>query len=470
MTFRSPGSSPSIIHRPKRRNRPRFRRTGSGGAVPAMRAAFAMMAVLLALLGLTSFGASARQTVSPTGSASSVYVIPIRGEIEPGIGNFLERSLGDAEEAGASAVVLDISTPGGRLDTVLEMRDAILDSPLRTIAFVNREAFSAGALITIASTEIWMTPGAVFGAATPVDGGTGETADAKVVSAVRSTFRATAEERQRDPVLAEAMVDPAVSVEGLDTATTLLTLTTSQAGELGYLDGIAADRTALLAALGLGDASVTVTSVSPIEQLVRWLTNPLLASLLVMLGLFLIIVDGLFEGFGFVAVIGVICLGLFFGGHSLAGLAGWEDLLLVGLGLGLIALEIVVIPGFGLAGIAGLLALVAGLFLTMTGRGVGDLQLTDEIVRTAWLVVLAIAGAVAGVIGAVTLIPRFMGVSPGPLERFGLGRLALNSTVDGSSDERPVSQPGWLVRSLHGHEVLSPDDQPVPDRSDRWRR
>ncbi|CAA9572107.1 MAG: Putative membrane-bound ClpP-class protease associated with aq_911 [uncultured Thermomicrobiales bacterium] len=469
MTFRSPGPHSPMVHRPKPRNPARTGHAGPARALAALRAAFAIMAVLLTVLGTTPFSAAAQQAASASPEAT-VYVIPIRGEIEPGVGNFLERSLGDAEEAGATTVVLDISTPGGRLDTVLEMRDAILDSPLRTIAFVNREAFSAGALITIASDEIWMTPGAVFGAATPVNGGTGETADAKVVSAVRSTFRATAEEHGRDPVVAEAMVDPAVTVDGLDSPTTLLTLTTTQAGERDYLDGIADDRADLLADLGFGASSVTVTSLSPIEHLVRWLTNPLVASLLVMLGLFLIIADGLFGGFGFVAVAGVISLGLFFGGHSLAGLAGWEDLLLVGLGLGLIALEIAVIPGFGLAGISGLVALAAGLFLTMTGRGVGELQLTDELVRTAWLVVLAIGGAVVGVIGAMTLIPRLIGVSPGPLGRSGLGRLALSATVDERVDERPVNRPSWLVRSLRGDQVLEDDDRPHPGPSDRWQR
>ena len=97
-------------------------------------------------------------------------------------------------------MILDIDTPGGRLDAVLQMRDALLGSPVRTIAFVDRTAFSAGALIAIAAEEIYMTPGAVMGAATPVDGVTGETASEKIVSAVRTTFKATAEARGRDPL------------------------------------------------------------------------------------------------------------------------------------------------------------------------------------------------------------------------------------------------------------------------------
>jgi membrane-bound serine protease (ClpP class) len=142
-----------------------------------------------------------------------VYVALITGTIDLGLAPYLERVIGEAEDAGAAAVILDINTPGGRLDAVLQMNDALLDANVRTIAFVNRTAFSAGALIAISAHEIYMVPGAVMGAATPVDGA-GDTASEKVVSAVSSTFRATAEVRGRDPDIAEAMVDPAVVIDG----------------------------------------------------------------------------------------------------------------------------------------------------------------------------------------------------------------------------------------------------------------
>ena len=430
-----------------------------------IRAGLAVVVLLLTLVAVIPGSAGAHQATDGA-QPPTVYVIPIHGEIEPGIGHFLGRSLDAAADAHAAAVILDIDTPGGRLDTVLEMRKAILGSPVRTIAFVNREAFSAGALITIASNEIWMTPGAVFGAATPIDGGTGETASPKIVSAVRSTFRATAEERGRDPKIAEAMVDTSVTIDGLDSASTLLTLTPSQAAQWGYLDGSAADRSALLAALGLGNARVTEMSISPVEYLVRWITNPTVASLLILLGLFLIVADALFEGFGVVAVIGAACLGLFFWGHLLAGLAGWEDLALIVLGLGLIALEVFVIPGFGIAGIGGLLALAAGLFLAMAGRSVGDFALTDEVIRAGWAVAIAIGGAAVGVVGLLVLLPRLVGTSARP--GFGHGRLALNATLDDRDDRPAARRPGWLVRAFHGDAVLEQqDDHPMPRPPDR---
>ncbi len=458
---------------PRRHPIHRYMRTiRSAGLVQMARAAAILTIMLLLVLGTTPAGTVAVQTSPPsTGAEASVFVIPIHGEIEPGIGSFLERSLDEAEDAGASAVILDISSPGGRLDTVLEMRDVILGTPLRTIAFVDREAFSAGALITIASSEIWMAPGAVFGAATPVNGGTGETADPKTVSAVRSTFAATAEERGRNPLIAEAMVDTSVVVVGLDSATTLLSLTPAQASEYGYLDGVAADQTALLASLGFGGATVTETGLSPIEHIVRVVTDPFFASLLILIGLFLIIADGFFQGFGVISVIGVLCLGLFFFGHLLGGLAGWEDVLLVALGLGLIALEVFVLPGFGIAGFSGLIATGAGLFLAMIGRNIGDVPITDEVVTAGWAVVLAVAGALTGLVVVSFLVPRLTGVEPG--RGFGLGRLTLKATVDGDDQfhHEVERRSSWLVRLSHGDDVLE-RDQPLslPEPRERESR
>jgi len=392
-----------------------------------------------------------------TAAVERVYVVPIQGTIEPGIGAFLERSLDEASDASATAVILDISTPGGRLDTVLQMRDALLGSPVPVIAFVNREAFSAGALITIASDEIWMAPGAVYGAATPVLG-TGETADEKTMSAVRSTFRATAEQQGRDPVIAEAMVDPAVVVEGLDDATSLLTLTTEQALEWGYAEGVANDLPDLLNQLGLADATVTEMKLSPVERLVRWITDPLFASLLITAGLFLIIADAFFAGFGIAAVAGIACLGLFFWGHTLAGLAGWEDFVLIAIGLILIGLEIFVIPGFGVSGVLGLLSLAAGLVLAMSGRGIGDFQFTGELVRATWVVVISLGLVLLAIVVLSLVVPRASGRR--------IGGLALSATVDedrGRTGKAAPRQPGWLVRRFGGGGVLERGDVRLPD-------
>ena len=133
-------------------------------------------------------------------SVPVVYAIPIEGMIDLGLSPFLARTIGEAKDAGAAAVLLDINTFGGRVDAAVAMRDALLTSPVRTIAFVNQRAISAGALIALACDTLIMTTGGTIGAAAPVvGGGSGETqaADEKSVSYVRSEFRATAEARSR---------------------------------------------------------------------------------------------------------------------------------------------------------------------------------------------------------------------------------------------------------------------------------
>ena len=338
--------------------------------------------------------------------AGVVYVIEVRGPIDLGLAPYLARVLGEAKREGARAVILDIDTPGGRLDAVLQMRDAILDSPLRTIAFVNRTAFSAGALVAIAAAEIYMTPGAVLGAATPV-GGSGEAADEKMVSAVRSTFRSTAELRGRDPRIAEAMVDADVEVEGLVRHGQLLTLTTIEAQQWHYANGVAADRTALLTATGLTGAVVVETAPGLAERVVRFLTHPVVASLLISAGLLLVLADLFTAGFGLAGVVGLALLALFFWGHFLAGLAGWEGVALVLLGLVLIAVEVLIVPGFGVPGVVGLLALLGGLFISLIG---GDLVTREATVRAASTVGLALIMLVAGGAPLLWLLPRLPGL------------------------------------------------------------
>lgn len=385
----------------------------------------------------------------------SVVIIPIQGPIEPGLGEFLDRAISEAESSGATMIILDINTPGGRLDTVLTMRDRILDSSVPVVAYVNREAFSAGALITIASDQIWMAPASVFGAATPVDGATGATASEKTISAVRSVFRATAEEQGRDPVIAEAMVDPTVEIDGLDTSTSLLTLSVEQAQEHGYADGVAADRGVLLEALGMADAPIVEMSMSFWERVVSWVTDPVVGSLLVLAGLGLIIVDGFVEGFGVASLVGVAALGLFFWGYLLTGLAGWEDLLLIGIGLILVALEVFVIPGFGLAGTAGIVSLVSGLVLTMTTRDFGDEGFAREAGDVLGIVLATLVGLIVLLAGFLYLLPR---LTPAQATvPHGLQRLSLGATVESGGHD--PQRPGWLVRLTGGSERVERDER-----------
>jgi membrane-bound serine protease (ClpP class) len=402
----------------------------------AARAALRLLPLLLLLVPLLSMVAPAAAQ-SATGGTDAVLVVPITGTIDLGLAPYLDRVLRTAAEEDAAAVVLRIDTPGGRLDAVLQMRDALLASPVETIAFVDRTAFSAGALVALAADEIYMTPGAAMGAATPVDGTTGETASEKVVSAVRTTFAATAEARGRDPRVAEAMVDPNVAIDGLVARGELLTLTANEAITWGYAEGIVADLPALLAATGLAAAPLVETAPSLAERAVRFVTDPVVASLLIAAGVLLIVADAFVAGFGLLGAAGLGLLALFFWGHALAGLTGWEDVALVVLGLVLIAVELFVVPGFGVPGVLGLAALFGGLFLAMLGR---DIRAPEGTAQAGLTVAVAFVVVVLGVAALLALLPR---------QRWGGGLVLQAAGGTGGADgkagaaARPAPR-GWM--------------------------
>ena len=257
----------------------------------------------------------------PTGDRA-VYRVPVTGVIELGLAPFIERSLREAEAAGAVAVILDIDTPGGRVDAAERIVDAVSDATVPVYAYVNRRAFSAGAMIALSSREIHMRPGAVLGAATPV-GGTGEKAPEKIVSAMRSTMRALAEARGLDPRVAEAMVDEDIAIPDVTEAGKLLTLTTAEAVQLGYARAVD-DWDTLMLSIGATGAPVHETEVNWAERLVRFLTHPVVAPLLLSLGFFGVIIELRAPGLGLPGAVGVLALALFFGSHLLIGLAGLE--------------------------------------------------------------------------------------------------------------------------------------------------
>jgi membrane-bound serine protease (ClpP class) len=205
----------------------------------------------------------------------------------------------------------------------------------------------------------------VMGAATPVDG-TGATAPEKIVSAMRSEMRALAEARGLDPAIAEAMVDPDIEIEGIDEAGKLLTLTTEEAVGVGYATEVE-DMAGLLELLGEDDAEVVTSEQNWAEGVVRFFSNPVVAPFLLTLGFLGLITEIKTAGFGLAGAAGVLSLSLFFGSHLIIGLAGWEDLIIFGVGVALLAVEAFLIPGFGLLGGLGLLGILAGLYMSLMG-------------------------------------------------------------------------------------------------------
>ena len=326
-----------------------------------------VLGALVAIAALAALTLSALRPDPPADVAHPqlVYQVPVHGVIELGLAPFVSRSVAEAEAAGARAILLDIETPGGRIDAAQQIVDALRDTDVPVYAFVNRRAFSAGAMIALAADRIYMREGGVIGAATPVTGA-GEKAPEKIVSAMRSEMRALAEARGLDPLVAEAMVDEDVAIEGVVEQGRLLTLTTEEAVRLGYAAEVV-DLDALLTQIGTEPGAVHTTAVNWAENVVRFLTHPAVAPLLLSLGFFGILIELKTPALGLAGTMGVASLALFFGSHYLVGLAGMEEMLLIALGVALIAIEIFVVPGFGVVGIAGALAAGAGIMLSLVG-------------------------------------------------------------------------------------------------------
>jgi membrane-bound serine protease (ClpP class) len=314
----------------------------------------------LMVLGLLAHFVAAQ----PQAPRPLVYVVPVEGVIDLGLAPFVARVLDDATKAGAAAVILDIDTFGGRVDAAVQIRDALLNAKVPTVAFVNKRAISAGALIGLSAQTLVMSTGSTIGAAAPVQVGLPGTAAApvqeKTVSYVRKEFRATAEARKRPALLAEAMVDADVEVPGISEKGKLLTLTTDEA----------------------------------LQHLVH--------------------------------------------------LAGWEEWLLGGIGLVLLAVEIFIVPGFGIAGTLGIAALLGGLALSMVGAG----DTWAVIVSVVWRVVLSLLAALLAGLVLLRFLPRL------PLARRMILQTDLGSgPAHGSA---PEADQHWLGKQGRALSVLRP--------------
>lgn len=349
--------------------------------------------MLLALFTVLALPAVSAQQV--------VYRIPVTGTIENGLAPFVARALKEAAAAKASAAILDLDTPGGRVDAAERIVDAVRASPVPVYAFVNPRAFSAGAFIALAASGIYMTPGGVMGAATPVDG-SGTKAPEKYVSAMRAEFRALAEANGLDPRIAEAMVDESIEIPNLKPAGKLLTLSTGEAIQVGFAKGEAKDFAAMLAAVNLSGATVMQISPNWAELVVRFLTNPIVSPLLLSLGMLGLIFEIKAGAFGLGGLISLSALGLFFGSHLLLGLAGWEEVLLLGVGLIALGVEVFLLPGFGVAGVLGVILIASSMLLAL----IGSAPTGADVLQAAAVLAAAMVVTVAVVFGWLRHLPN----------------------------------------------------------------
>lgn len=328
-----------------------------------------------------------------------VYRIPVTGTIELGLAPYIARVLEEAQEAGAAAAILDVNTLGGRVDAALNIVDAVAQAAIPVYAFVDPRAVSAGALISVSADSVFMVPDALIGASTVVTGDA-EKASEKAQSVMRAQFRAIAERRGIDPRIGEAMVDEEIAIPGVIEAGKLLTLTTDEAVRVGYAIEVS-NFDGMLEALGLGGAEVVTPGVNWAEQIVRFLSNPIVAPLLLSIGVLGLIVEIKTPSFGLAGAVGLAALAAFFGSHLIVGLAGLEEIILLGAGLVALAIEVFVIPGFGVAGVIALLCIGSAVFLAL----IGNLASWSDVLRASGILFAAALIIVGSIYAFVRHLP-----------------------------------------------------------------
>ncbi|GKV64652.1 MULTISPECIES: NfeD family protein [Sporosarcina] len=296
---------------------------------------------------------------------TKVYHVPLHQEVEKGLHAFLQRSFKEAADAGADTIVLDIDTPGGFVDAADQIAKLMKSTDAEIVAFINNRALSAGAFLALYADQIYMTPNGSMGAAQVIDG-SGNAAEAKTNSYWLAQMKNAALHKEgRDEQYALAMANPDIHLPDLRAPKgELLTLTASEAEEVGYSEGTVATFDELLAKLGLEDATVISTAETFSEKAARFITNPVVVPILLSIASLGLIVELYSPGFGVPGSMGLIALFSFFYGHTVAGLAGYETLILFLLGVGLIIAEFFIAGG--IAGVFGVLAIIGSILLAGT--------------------------------------------------------------------------------------------------------
>ena len=339
-------------------------------------------------------------------AAGAVYRVPVEGFIGDGLAYFVGRSVKAAKKAGAGLIVFEITTNGGAVDAALDICTHIGEAaPVKTVAFIKNRAWSAGAIIAVSCERIYMRDDSTIGSAQPVTldpkGGGSAALGEKHVSAVRAQFRTLAERNGYNPDLAAAMVDKDIAltlikvdgkeqivrtdkldylktqaekakqelevVETLIDKGKLLNLSAKQALDYGFVSGVVRNLDEVLSAYGLAGQPTQLMGKDWAEVLVSFVSHPAVSGLLMALGGLGIWMELKTPGFGLPGALGLAAFVLLFGSHHLLGHANLSEMLLFLTGLVLLGVEVFVIPGFGIVGIAGILCLGVSLVLAMQG-------------------------------------------------------------------------------------------------------
>lgn len=369
-------------------------------------------------------------TVTATGRECKVYTFPINGDIMPAQQRLVSKCLTEAREQETDLVVIRMNTYGGLVNVADSIRTMILNYPTPVWVYIDNQAASAGALIALAADRIYIHPGGSIGAASVVDQN-GQPMPDKFQSFMRATMRATAESHGqvieriengdtirrwwRDPQTAEAMVGRTVADS---TTVNVLTFTASEAVKNHFSEGTASSLEETLAQGGVETYTLTEYRPTTLDRLLAWLMNPVVQGIFVMM-----IVGGIYfelqsPGIGFALVVAILGAVLYFAPLYLEGVAqNWELILFI-IGLVLLAVEIFVLPGFGIAGVAGIVAVILGLSFAAIDNDLLRHLPTGEI-TVGWIlqpILIVIIAATAALIGGLLLSKRFL-TGTTPLQR-----------------------------------------------------
>ena len=295
----------------------------------------------------------------------SIFTFKIDENIDPAMNRRVRLALEEAEEKSVDLIFIEMNTYGGAVNDADEIRTMLLECPIPIYVYIDKNAASAGALISIATDSIYMAPGASIGAATVVNGADGAAAPDKYQSYMRSMMRSTAEAQGRDPKIAEAMVDEKIAIEGIIEEGSVVTFSASEAEKYGFSEGQYNSLNDILLAQNLEDVELIEYEISTTEQIIAFFLNPAVSGFLI-----LIIIGGLYfelqtPGVGFPILASLIAVVLYFIPYYLNGIAENWEILVFFIGIILLAVELFVIPGFGVFGVLGIVCIMAGLVLGM---------------------------------------------------------------------------------------------------------
>jgi len=339
--------------------------------------------------------------VNSYGQKQIVYAFDMKEEIGPAAWRLTGKAFSKAKEANASIILIKMNTYGGMVDFADSIRTKVLHSPLKTIVFIDNNAASAGALISIACDRIYMSKGASIGAASVVNP-KGEIMPEKYQSYMRGLMRATAEAKGRDPKIAEAFVDPDVDIPGMKSKGKVLTLTSSEALKAGYCVAEVNSPEELLKKEGIKEYVIINHELSVLDKILAFLINPAISGLLILL-----IIGGIYfemqsPGIGFALLVSIVAALLYFAPLYLEGLAQHWEIALFFIGVILLLLEVFVIPGFGVAGILGIICVIAGLALSLVLNNWFDFTITGTEKLTSALL-LVFGSMILSVVASVFL-------------------------------------------------------------------